>query len=61
MCLISRGRDFQTDGKALGKDRCPNVLVLIMCGTLRALESEEERSLVETRHEEGQTDKQGMC
>ena len=43
MCLISRGREFRTEGTAQENERCPNVLVF-MCGMRRVLESEEERS-----------------
>ena len=42
MCLISPGREFQTEGAAWKNVRCPNVLVF-MCGMRGVLESEEER------------------
>ena len=60
ICLISLGREFQTEGAAWENERCPNVLVF-MCGMRRVLESKEERSfLMESRHGEGQTDEQGL-
>lgn len=41
MCLISRGCEFQTDGAAQEKERCPYGLVLA-CGMPIVLEYEEE-------------------
>ena len=41
MCLILRGREFQTEGAAQKKERCPDVLVLT-CGMHKALEPQEE-------------------
>ena len=60
MGLTSWGREFQTEGAAQEKERCPNVLVLT-CEIHRVLGSEEEQSCgVESAHEEDQTNKQGL-
>ena len=41
MCPVSRGCEFQTEGAAQEKERCPYGLVLA-CGMPRVLEYEEE-------------------
>ena len=40
ICLMSWGREFQTEGAAGENERCPNVLVFV-CGMRRVLESDE--------------------
>ena len=42
-------RECQTEGAALEKERCPNVLVLIR-GMRCVLDSEEERSCLDGQH-----------
>ena len=42
MCLITRNREFQTEGAAWQNERCPNVFV-----SRRVLVSEEERSCLD--------------
>ena len=46
ICLISLGREFQTEGAAWENEQSPNVLVF-MCGMRRVLEPEEEQSCLD--------------
>ena len=46
LCLMSLGREFQTETAAWENEWCPNVLVF-MCGMHRVLESDEEWSCLD--------------